>query len=437
MQHLHASCQLRVPETGYVAPETTLGTEHTPARRRKVWAPEPSETVACTTSRRTGPRAWLRALERAVDAGLVPGFNATTQAIIGVIASRMDYDTGHARYVMRDVMERTGLGRTAVTDHVKVLRSAGWLAWAEHGSLRNALRNLGKPGYAKTATVYAATIPPAFDHLMGHIVVGSGYDARIIVDHRPGAAVENAVDTAGTTAVENPGGQMTRTPSLWVDKEEGQVQVVGGKDGSTANAAVTKSRRKRKLTVTGYKITGERIERARRLAVSVRPLVNWLQGATHDELSWVLLDLVARDWSDSRITLWLGKLGQDIGAARRRPRAPHRVIAAALRRKDREDATSAVPADLEAEEYQRPAAPNAAFDAARAAVRRHREPMAEYPTLTEIPVFYEEILEQREAAELDPGLVRATARIAGRDEALRMFGPRAAEILEAALLVTI
>jgi hypothetical protein len=425
-----------MPETGHVAQETTLGTEHTSTRRRKTWAPEPCETIAHTTSRHASPRAWLRAIEAAVAAGLLPGFNDTTLAIITVLASRMDYDTGHARYVMRDVMERTGLGRTAVTDHVKLLRAAGWLAWAEHGSLRNALRNLGKPGYAKTATVYAATIPPAFDHLMGHIIVGAGYDARIIVDHRPGA-VETLVDTAGTTAVENPDGQTTRTPSLWVDKEEGQVQVVGGKDGSTANAAVTKSRRKRKLTVTGYKITGERIERARRLAVSVRPLVNWLQGATHDELSWVLLDLVARDWSDSRITLWLGKLGQDIGAARRRPRAPHRVIAAALRRKDREDATSAVPADLEAEEYQRPAAPNAAFDAARAAVRRHREPMGVYPTLAEIPVFYEEILEQREAAELDPGLVRATARIAGRDEALRIFGPRAAEILEAALLVTV
>jgi hypothetical protein len=435
MQHLRASCQLRVPETGHVALESTLGTEHTSVRRRKAWAPEPSETVAHTTARHTGPRAWLRALEVAVDAGLVPGFNDTTRAIIGVIASRMDYDTGHARYVMRDVMERTGLGRTAVTDHVKMLRAGGWLAWAEHGSLRNALRNIGKPGYAKTATVYAATIPPVYDHLVGHVIVGSGYEARVIVDHRP-RAVDTAVDTAGTAAVENPDVETARTPSLWVDKEEGQVQVVVGVDGSTASAAVTKSRRKRKLTVTGYKITGERIERARRLAVSVRPLVNWIQGATHDELSWVLLDLVARGWSDSRIVLWLGKVGQDIGAARRRPRAPHRVIAAALRRKDREDAVSAVPADLEAEEYQRPAAPNAAFAAARTVVRQRQEPMAAYPTLAETPEHFGELIEQREAAELDPGLVRATAHIAGRDAALRMFGPRAAAILEAAVLVT-
>jgi hypothetical protein len=221
-----------------------------------------------------------------------------------------------------------------------------------------------------------------------------------------------------------------------VDKEEGQVQVVEGKDSSTASAAVTKSRRKRKLTVTGYKITGERIERARRLAVSVRPLVNWIQGASHDELSWVLLDLVARDWSDSRIVLWLGKVGQDVGAARRRPRAPHRVIAAALRRKDRQDATSAVPAHLDAEEYMRPAAPNAAFQEAREAIRPRQERMVDYPTADVLPELREELFEQRAAAELDPGLVRATAHVLGRDEALRMFGPRAADILEAAVLVT-
>ncbi|MBP5896389.1 hypothetical protein [Streptomyces scabiei] len=90
---------------------------------------------------------------------MFPGFNDSTLAIIDVLQSRMDFDTGHARYALKDVIERTGLKRAAVTKHVAMIRRAGWLAWVEHGSLRNALRGLGRPGYARTATVYAATIP--------------------------------------------------------------------------------------------------------------------------------------------------------------------------------------------------------------------------------------------------------------------------------------
>ncbi|MFI5814893.1 hypothetical protein ACIA7S_28540 [Streptomyces sp. NPDC051643] len=401
--------------------------------------PAPAETITHTESRRTGRRAWLKALDNAAERGLLPGFNATTRAIVDVLETRMGFDTGHARYVIADIMERTGLGRTAVTEHVKLLRRAGWIAWVEHGSLRNALRGLGRPGYAKTATVYAATIPPVYDEAMGHVRIGSGYKARVRAQ-RPvspvDTAVDSAVETPSTSAVDNSGTGSSRTPSLWVDKEEGQVKVVGGKATATASAAVPKIRRKRKLTVTGFKITAERIQKARQYAVSMRPLVNWLQGASHDELSWVLLDLVAREWTESQILLWLHKLGQDAGGARKRPRAPHRVIAAALRRKDKADATRAVPADLEAEEYERPAAPNAAFAAARESIRGRQEPIVDYPTVDEAPELTWELAEQREAAKADPALIQSYARIAGRDEALRVYGTAAAVVLEAAVLVT-
>ncbi|MFE5037118.1 hypothetical protein [Streptomyces sp. NPDC056683] len=348
---------------------------------------------------------------------------------MAVLASRMGYDTGHCRYVMRDVMERTGLGKTAVTDHVKMLRAGGWLAWVEHGSLRNALRALGMPGYAKTATVYAATIPPAYDALAGHILVGAGYDARVIVDHR------EPVDTPGTAPVENVEVTASRTPSRWVAKGEGQVQVVGGEDSSTAKAAADQSpRRKRKLTVTGYRITGERIERARQAAVSVRPLVNWIQGATHDQLSWVFLDLVAQEWSDARIVAWLQKLGAELGVRRWRPQFPHRVIAAAVRRDDQAATERAHNEGPDDEPYVRPVAPNAAFSAAREALRgaQHGAPADTMPTTEETPMDAWERAALREAAAADPGLVLACARIAGRDEAIRVYGTLAVGILDAA-----
>ncbi|MGR3875718.1 hypothetical protein ACUXZZ_45115 (plasmid) [Streptomyces graminifolii] len=363
----------------------------------------------------------------------MPGFTATTQAIIEVLASRMNYDTGHARYVLRDVMERTGLGRTAVTDHVKMLRAGGWLAWVEHGSLRNALTRLGVGGYARTATVYAATIPPAYDTLVGNILVGTGYDARIIVDYRP----KSPVDTAGNEAVENSGAPETRTPSLWVDKEVGQVQVVGTKDSSTGQARTVFEipRRKKKHTVTGYRITGERIERARKIAKWVRPLVNWLQGATLDQLSWVLLDLVARDWTDNQILVWLGRLGQKIGAAHWRPQFPHRVIAAALHRKDEADTRKAHGyTEPDQDALRATTAPHAEFGEAREAVRTIGDEAQAHIT----PSLPDEDCqlnftnaEMQAAAKADPRLVIAVAEFAGRDAALSVYGTVGAEILAA------
>lgn len=428
MQYTLATCQLDATHLGRVIPESTTATEQ--MSRRKRWAPAPAETVAHTASRHTGPRAWLRALERALAEGLLPaGYNATTQAIVDVLASRMGYDTGHARYVLRDVIERTGLKRATVTKHVAMLRAAGWLAWAEHGSLRNALRGLAD-GYARTATVYAATIPPAYDAAQGNVLTGTGYEARVL---RP-KAHPAPVDTAGKSPVENSDTDEPWTPSLWVVQEESQVQVVGGESTSTADAAAAKSPRpKKRLTVTGYRITGPRIDRARSLAVSVRPLVNWIQGASHDQLSWVFLDLVARDWSEARIVLWLRNLGQAMGGRRRRPRYPHRVIAAAILREDQAAAQRAITVGPDNEPRVHAVPPNAAFQAVRAG--RPVEPDESFEDIPTVDVAPEENWDRallQGAAADNPRLVLSFAEIAGRDAALRVYGTAAARIIDTA-----
>ncbi|MEE1838132.1 hypothetical protein [Streptomyces sp. SP17KL33] len=380
---------------------------------------------------------------------MFPGFNATTSAILDVLQSRMDYSTGHARYVLKDVMERTGLKRAAVTKHIAMVRRAGWLAWVEHGSLRNAidavrrqaLRALDRPTYARTATVYAATIPPEYDAAVGNVLDGTGYEARVISiasEFRPNPPV----DTAGKAPVDNPDNETAWTPSRWVLKGESQVQVVGGEDSSTGQArtveSITPRRKKRKKTVTGYKITGERIERAQQMARSVRPLINWIQGSSHRELSWVFLDLVARGWSENKILIWLNKLGQEIGAARRRPRFPHRVIAAALLRSDKEAAQRAVPKDLEHEEHLPVAAPNPAYQEAREILRSRYSsgPSTSYVSYgaysedDQVELDAYELAQQKAAVSAFPDLVLVAAQFSGREEAIRIYGGRAAEILE-------
>ncbi|MGW1564105.1 hypothetical protein ACWCQ1_47795 [Streptomyces sp. NPDC002144] len=373
-------------------------------------------------------------MEDAARAGLIRGVTATTRRIAMVLAGRMGFDTGHARYVLTDVMQRTGLSRTAVTDHIRLLRAAGWLAWVEHGSHANVRRGRGLPGYAATATVYAATIPPAYDAWAGNQLAGTGYQARVIRRGRRSPA---------PTARAGGGGRKTgptRTPSLQWVKKDGKDPVLGGERGSTGGSAPSQSRRrkKRRLTVTGYTITGERIERARQLARAVRPLVTWVQRATLDELSWVLLDLVARDWSQPQIVLWLNRLGQDIGAPRWRPRAPHRVIAAALHRKAAHDERTAVPDDLTHEEHRPCVGPNAAFHQAATTLRQQfngadgtdasRNGYGEHDAIQ--PTAWE-VVQLQEAAKSDPTLVLATARIRGRAAAIATYGTMAVPILEA------
>jgi hypothetical protein len=370
-------------------------------------------------------------VEWLIAAGLHPRASATTLRVAADLADRMDYDTGHARYCLDETAARLGVSRATVKRHIGYLRELGALAWVQHGTRINIRRAMGLKGYAATATVYAAVIPPVFDHAMGHTVVGSGYTARVIVDRREaGKPVDNP-------PVENPGTEGLEPPSLTWLREEGQVQVVGGEDSSTGQARtadhVSSRRKKLRLTITGYKITSERIGLARQLAVSVRPLVNWIQGASHDQLSWVLLDLVARGWSENRILIWLNQLGQEIGAPRWRPRFPHRVIAAALQRKDAADKQRTErEGDDPEQDLRRAAAPNEAYAQARAAVRRFEEPVADYPDLDAIPEGHDDRILLRDAVAADAALVRAFRDLAGRAEAIRVYGFPAVAALETA-----
>lgn len=212
---------------------------------------------------------------------------------------------------------------------------------------------------------------------------------------------------------------------------------MGGEDSSTATrtaSQIPSRRTKRKLTILGYKITPERIEQARRLAKSVRPQDNWIQGARHDQLSWVLLDMVTMNWSESKIVLWLHQLGHEAGARRWRPRFPHRLIAAALLRKDRTDKTRADNEGADHDQAVRHSvAPNHAFaQASRDVAVRHSEPVHEYPLLADVPESADERVLLREAVAADPGLIELYAQLRGRDEAIRVYGLTAVDAMDAA-----
>ncbi|MEU1908454.1 hypothetical protein [Streptomyces hygroscopicus] len=367
-----------------------------------------AQHIATTASRRTGPRRWLRAITWLIASGLHPKANATTQRVAELLAADMDYDTGHVIYRLEH--RAAQLSRATIARHVAYLRELGALAWVEHGSRTNRRRLMGLTGYAATATVYAATIPPAYDHAMGHRIVGSGYEARIVIDQR-GQTPSSTPKPVDNPPVENPGTEGRETPSLTWGKEVGQVQVVGGVT-TTAQARPansTKPTRPKKPTILGRKVTAAAIQRARHIARWARPLVNWLQRASHDQLSWVLLDPVLDGRDEQDILAWLSALGRVSHDGHTwRPAKPHRVIAAALRAEQQRPGPRAMTAAEWDAYHQQRAAEQQALEAQRAAAIAERTD--------------QERREAQAAARFDLSIVADHITEYGEDDAIDLYG---------------
>lgn len=357
-----------------------------------------------TASRHTGPRAWLRAVEWLVAAGMHPKATGTTLTVARELARRMDYGTGHVRYSIPVTMAATGLSRGAVTGHVKVLRELGALVWVQHGTRANIRRVLGLAGYAGTATVYAAAIPTVYDRALGYRIVGEGYEARALPvrPHSPTGAAGRGCSGSSWT------------PSLTVVPIDVQAQVVGGSTATApARTAERRANRKTRATILGLPITFRMVAAAHRAARRVRPLVPWVQRASLRQLSWVLLDVVARGWDEQRIAVWLRELTPyDRDGLVWRPLLPHRVLAAALLDEQRAaESRARRERDLDAA-----APPNAAFLAALTA----NAPETDEPGPDDLAAL-------RTAARRDPGLIAGAVALCGIEHATRIYGPAAVD----------
>ncbi|MFF2411827.1 hypothetical protein [Streptomyces sp. NPDC058092] len=305
--------------------------------------------VNTTVSRHTGPRSWLRSVEWLIAAGLHPKANQTTLAVARDLAKRMDYSTGHVRYDLEGTADRLGIHRSNVARHVKYLRQLGSLVWAQRGTRRNVRRTQGLPGYAATATVYAAVIPAAYDHALGHRIVGDGYGARIVRDYRqmpdtrPSATPETPVDNAPSEPVDNSAKRSLATPSLTSATYEGQLKMVGGvtttatRPNKTApipssKATAQTGSNKKRATILGSAITAAGMQLGDKLARAVRRAVPWTRKATHDQLRWVCADMGEQQWTEDQAIRFAVEAGHQHAAGYAwNPDRPHRLIAAALR----------------------------------------------------------------------------------------------------------
>ncbi|MFD0509374.1 hypothetical protein ACFQ0G_53710 [Streptomyces chiangmaiensis] len=298
-----------------------------------------------TKSRHSGPARWLRAVRWLIGAGLHNRANATTQRIADDLAARMDYTTGHVLYRMQETAVRVGIDVANVKRHVSYLRELGALAWVQRGSRANIRRTRGLDGYAGTATVYAAVIPPVFDHAMGHRIVGAGYVARIVIDQR--GQQSKPVDNSPGGAVDNSGKGSCAPPSLTVVKKEDPVQVVGGVTTTATrqrNNSTPRNSSSKRATILGTTVTAAGMQLGDKLARAIRRRVSWVRKASHDQLRWVCADMGEQQWTEDQAVRFVVEAGFTHRAGFAwEPTRPHRLIAAELRahqeqkEKDRQD----------------------------------------------------------------------------------------------------
>lgn len=285
-----------------------------------------AQEVEHTASRWSAPRKWLTAVRWLIAAGLHPKANQTTLRVADDLAARMDYTTGHARYCLLETAARLDVDKATVKRHVKYLRELGALAWVQHGSHTNVRPLHDLPGYAATATVYAAVIPASYDHAMGHRIIGTGYDARIVINMRgcktsPKAAPKTPVDTPGNSPVDNSDLEGLAPPSRTGVKEVGQVDLVGGFN-YTEQARPPKTRiPHQRDQINSRPRTAADVQKAGQTIRLVRALVNWTQSVPLRRLEYVLRPWTDRGWDALRIADELNGICPGVRWKPRRPDA--------------------------------------------------------------------------------------------------------------------
>lgn len=385
------------------------------------WAPvpRPHQEVATTAARRSEPRPWLRAVTWLLDAGLHPKAGPTTGRVAADLARRMDYSAGTVLYDLDGTARRLRISRATVKRHVRVLRELGALAWVRHGSKRN----LHLPGrkYAATATIYAATIPLAFDEARGHRLAGTGYDARVIGVTEAGreravAAVRER--SAKRRPVDNSsqrkpgsGGRAPHSPGR--NPMSQKVSVDGWLKDTPRDAGRPKTSPTRNTSSTnGPRRSPRQVARDIQIARHVRPLVGWTQGERLRRLAYALRPLIDQ-----------GMHAHDIAAHLHswmltwRPARPGAFIIAELRREAEraEVPLLPLPGDLEGQGGAGPGRPGVEWFEAVAELERKTAEPEQARTDTDRA-------RARQYAALDPRRVMDHIEEYGEDDAFDLYG---------------
>ncbi|MEE1776366.1 cell wall protein [[Kitasatospora] papulosa] len=296
-----------------------------------------------TPARHARPRPWLSAVTWLIGAGLHPRAGKTTLTVARDLAARMDYRLGFVLYDLEGTAARCGTSTATVKRHVRVLRELGALAWRRHGTKRN-LQLPGRP-YTATATIYAATIPAAYDRAKGHRLDVTGYGARVVGVTDEGRALMQRTVHRKPHPVddERPGahGRAGRAPHSPGPYPDSSVADPDGWLNYTSRTRATRARaatpRRARNACGASPRSPWQVAHDIEVARQVRPLVGWTQREGLRRLAFALRPLIDRGLAAHDIAAELLGMAVDW-----RPARPAAYIAAVLAR-DRRAETARPP----------------------------------------------------------------------------------------------
>ncbi|MET8925558.1 cell wall protein [Streptomyces sp. NPDC004623] len=270
-------------------------------------------------------------------------------AVARDLAARMDYRLGFVLYDLEGTAVRCGVSTATVKRHVRVLRELGALAWHRHGTKKN-LQLPGRP-YTATATIYAATIPAAYDHANGHRLDGTGYGARVVGVTDEGRALMERTARRKPRPVDDgrPGtrGRARRAPHSPGPHPDVSVADPAGWLNYTSRTCATRAKAGTPRSGSNGGSASPRspwqVARDIRIARQVRPLVGWTQREGLRRLAFALRPLIDRGLRPHDIAAEL--VGLAIGW---RPARPAAYITGALTRDRRAEAARRADEDLAA-----------------------------------------------------------------------------------------
>ncbi|MEU8700176.1 cell wall protein [Streptomyces sp. NPDC048680] len=269
-----------------------------------------------------------------VGARLHPRATETTLTVARDLAARMDYRLGLVLYDLEGTAARCGVSTATVKRHVRVLRELGALAWHRHGTKKN-LRLPGRP-YTATATIYAATVPAAYDEAMGHRLDGAGYRARVagVTDKGRALAAKTAVrphpHPVGNGLTRRRGCAQAAPHSPGRHHDVPTADLDGGFNYTSrtcARLARATARNRARSSASSPVRSPWQVARDIQIARRVRPLVGWTQAEGLRRLAFALRPLIDRGLEAHDIAAEL--IGMAVGW---RPARPAAYIAAALAR---------------------------------------------------------------------------------------------------------
>ncbi|TLS45762.1 hypothetical protein FE633_13450 [Streptomyces montanus] len=264
--------------------------------------------ISTTASRQLrGGADFLAAARFMVGSGFHLSAGPTTLRLAEVFAARMGRSKdGTFPFSVEATARELGLKRRAVFNHARYLRELGLLAYAEHGSKRNALRTrygarwIREHGYRGTATLFAAVAPRVWDDAMGRRIRGEGYTARQVGVTDAGR--ELAVAAAGerqqarlrkqqAEPVEN---SRSCTPSFVVPQDGSHLKVEGGSNYTSRRRAT----RTDSADTTGQeRVSATECARGIATAEQLQREVWWLNRGCARRLAHALRPLIAAGWA--------------------------------------------------------------------------------------------------------------------------------------------